>query len=87
MLIQRTYAYDYMFWYVLKEAVTSCAVANVSASGQEQPSYDKKAYMGYVKTWLAKVKDLLPAEKHEEFMAKSQEGVKKLLKLLKELQL
>eukprot|EP00884_Botryococcus_braunii_P017534 jgi/Botrbrau1/4464/Bobra.0348s0047.3 len=52
----------------------------------EQPSYDKKAFMGYVKGWLAKVLAALPEDKKAEFKAKSEPGIKYLLKLIKDLQ-
>jgi Translationally controlled tumour protein len=59
----------------------------IIVSVQEQPSYDKKAFMGYVKAWLQKVVSALPEEKQAEFKKKSEPGVKFLLKLLKDLQL
>lgn len=52
----------------------------------EQPSYDKKTFMGYVKPWLAKVVEKLPEDKAEEFKAKAQPAIKFLLGLIKELQ-
>lgn len=60
---------------------------DLTTSGQEQPSYDKKAFMGYVKPWLAKVVQNLPEDKKDEFKAKSENGIKYLLKRLKDLQL
>ena len=52
----------------------------------EQPSYDKKALMGYVKPWLARVVEKLPEDKATEFKAKAQDAVKFLLSKVKELQ-
>ena len=52
----------------------------------EQPSYDKKAFMGYVKPWLARVVEKLPEDKAAEFKAKAQDAIKFLLSKVKELQ-
>ena len=52
----------------------------------EQPSYDKKALMGYVKPWLARVVEKLPEDKAAEFKAKAQDAIKFLLSKVKELQ-
>jgi len=53
---------------------------------QEQPAYDKKTFMAYVKPWLAKVLEKLPDEKKDEFKAKSQPAIKFLLSKIKDLQ-
>eukprot|EP00210_Caulerpa_lentillifera_P002125 g2039.t1 len=52
----------------------------------EQPPYDKKGFMAYVKPWLAKVLERLPEDKKDEFKAKSQPAIKFLLGKLKDLQ-
>ncbi|KAK9820394.1 hypothetical protein WJX72_009903 [[Myrmecia] bisecta] len=52
----------------------------------EQPSYDKKAFMGYIKPWLAKVLEKLPEDQQAEFKAKSQPAIKFLISKLKDLQ-
>jgi len=52
----------------------------------EQPSYDKKAFMGYVKPWLARVVEKLPEDRAAEFKAKAQDAIKFLLGKVKELQ-
>lgn len=52
----------------------------------EQPSYDKKGFMGWVKPWLGKVKDALPDDKKDEFQAKAPEAIKMLLGKLNDLQ-
>ena len=52
----------------------------------EQPSYDKKAFMGYVKPWLARVAEKLPEAEQEEFKAKAPAAIKFLLGMVKELQ-
>jgi len=52
----------------------------------EQPSYDKKTFMGYIKPWLSKVLEKLPADQQDEFKTKSQPAIKFLLGKIKELQ-
>jgi hypothetical protein len=52
----------------------------------EQPSYDKKGFMGYIKPWLAKIVEDLPEDARDEFKEKSQVGIKFLLGKLSELQ-
>ncbi|KAK9825472.1 hypothetical protein WJX81_007211 [Elliptochloris bilobata] len=52
----------------------------------EQPSYDKKAFMAYIKPWLKRVIEKLPEAEQEEFKAKSQSAMKFLLGKIKELQ-
>jgi hypothetical protein len=53
---------------------------------QEQPAYDKKQFMAYVKPWLAKVVEKLPADQKDEFKTKAQPALKFLLSKIKELQ-
>lgn len=52
----------------------------------EQPPYDKKGFMGYVKPWLKKVADALPDSEKEEFKTKAQPAIKFLLGKIKDLQ-
>lgn len=54
---------------------------------QEQPAFDKKQFMAYIKPWLSKVLEKLPDEKKDEFKEKSQPAIKFLLGKLKDLQL
>ncbi|EIE25527.1 translationally-controlled tumor protein [Coccomyxa subellipsoidea C-169] len=52
----------------------------------EQPSYDKKQFLGWAKEWLKKVLEKLPADQQEDFKAKSQPAIKMLMGKIKELQ-
>lgn len=52
----------------------------------EQPPYDKKAFMGYVKPWLKLVAEKLPEDQVEEFKTKAQSAIKFLIGKIKDLQ-
>lgn len=54
---------------------------------QEQPAFDKKAFTGYIKSYLQKVAAQLPEEEAATFKAKSPAAVKWLLGKLSDLQL
>ncbi|KAK9835533.1 hypothetical protein WJX74_002494 [Apatococcus lobatus] len=52
----------------------------------ETSSYDKKAFMAYIKGWLGKVLAKLPEGEQAEFKTKSQPAIKFLLSKIKDLQ-
>ncbi|KAK9796326.1 hypothetical protein WJX73_005328 [Symbiochloris irregularis] len=52
----------------------------------EQPGYDKKLFMGYVKPWLGKVVEKLPEDQATEFKTKAQPAIKYLISKIKDLQ-
>ncbi|MCJ1354268.1 MAG: hypothetical protein MMC33_004255 [Icmadophila ericetorum] len=54
---------------------------------QEQPTYDKKQFMGWAKEWSQNLLKKLSKEEAADFKAKSSAGIKFLLGKLKELQL
>eukprot|EP00850_Spirogloea_muscicola_P004546 SM000019S05090 [mRNA] locus=s19:842825:844388:- [translate_table: standard] len=53
---------------------------------QEQPPFDKKSFMGYLKGYIQKLTPLLPADRQDEFKAKVQPAAKYLVGKLSDLQ-
>jgi hypothetical protein len=53
---------------------------------QEQPAYDKKGFMAYIKNYIQKVTPTLPEERKEQFKTDVQAAVKFLLSKLSDLQ-
>eukprot|EP00271_Cylindrocystis_brebissonii_P011901 TRINITY_DN29913_c0_g1_i1.p1 TRINITY_DN29913_c0_g1~~TRINITY_DN29913_c0_g1_i1.p1 ORF type:complete len:167 (-),score=51.21 TRINITY_DN29913_c0_g1_i1:842-1342(-) len=53
---------------------------------QEQPSYDKKGFMAYMKKYIQKLTTLLPEERVDSFKAEVQAAVKFLVGKLSDLQ-
>lgn len=54
---------------------------------QEQPAFDKKTFMAYIKKYLKKLTDLVPAERQASFKKDVEAAVKFLLSKLSDLQL
>ena len=54
---------------------------------QEQPPFDKKGFMGYMKKYLKALTPKVPAERQEEFKKDVQEAVKYLITKLGDFQL
>lgn len=52
----------------------------------EQSGYDKKMFMGYIKPWLTKIIEKLPADQQAEFKGKAQTAIKYLIGKIKDLQ-
>ncbi|GMH33237.1 hypothetical protein BSKO_01071 [Bryopsis sp. KO-2023] len=52
----------------------------------QETGYDKKAFMAYVKPWLAAIAADLPEDKVAEFKAKAQPAIKFLVSKIKDLQ-
>eukprot|EP00897_Mesotaenium_endlicherianum_P000596 jgi/Mesen1/10537/ME000083S10044 len=53
---------------------------------QEQPPYDKKGFMAYIKGYLQKITPQIPADRQDQFKADVQGAVKYLLGKLSDLQ-
>ncbi|XP_024403138.1 translationally-controlled tumor protein homolog [Physcomitrium patens] len=53
---------------------------------QEQPAFDKKTFMAYIKKYLKKLTDLVPAERQASFKKDVEAAVKFLLSKLSDLQ-
>jgi hypothetical protein len=54
---------------------------------QEQPSFDKKTFMGYMKGYMKALTPLLPEDRQEQFKKDVTEAAKFLISKLKDLQL
>lgn len=54
---------------------------------QEQPSFEKKGFMGYMKGYMKALAPLLPEDRQEQFKKDVTEAAKFLISKLKDLQL
>ena len=68
------------------ESSSKKVVDIVDAFRLQETSWDKKGFMGYIKTFMKTVADKLPAERKEAFMAAAPAAVKELLGRFDELQ-
>ncbi|KAH7281543.1 hypothetical protein KP509_36G052900 [Ceratopteris richardii] len=53
---------------------------------QEQPSFDKKTFLAYIKKYIKNLTEILPEEEKEVFKKNVETAVKWLLSILKDLQ-
>ena len=68
------------------ESSSKKVVDIVDAFRLQETSWDKKGFMGYIKTYMKSVADKLPEARKAEFMAAAPAAVKELLGRFSELQ-
>lgn len=68
------------------ESAAKKVVDIIDAFRLQETSWDKKGFMGYIKGFMKKVAEKLPAERKDKFMAEAPAAVKMLLGKFDELQ-